>query len=181
MLDKVFLQENEVGKYYFLGIDFSNGEDKAIIFIERNKDNDHYATNTSTYKLIIRRSTTSVYVVSYGRRINIIKGLNEITKAYPFKETCKTQKVVVKCICGGNIKSTQKDIMLMESEYTNAKGEAVGEITYKQVGQPIDPHYVCGRCGTTYHKHDLKTMKRERVLIDDRNTCRTQQSSSGEL
>lgn len=168
--NKIFLMDTQIGKYYFLGVDLSSGTEKAIIMLERNDNKKMCDKAVSTYKLTIRRSKSTVYVVNFGKRINIEKGLDELTNKFKITRTGKTPKYVVKCMCGGIVKSTSKDILVVESEYVDNNGVPLGKTTYKQVGEAVGQHYVCEKCGVTYHKKDLKYMKKEKVYIDDRNT-----------
>lgn len=163
MLDKKLLKTNEAGKYYLVGIE----DGKAIIELERDmktKFYRYYQKPVSRFKLNIFFAKNKCYVVSYGKRIHLDYGLRAWREDIASLNLDKQYKNVLKCVCGGDVIATKKDVLVIESEHIGVKGEPLN-VKYLENGEVVPFRYVCSKCGVAYHEKDLKYLKREKIKI----------------
>lgn len=158
MLDRKLLKINEKGKYYLVGIE----DGKAIIELERDMkvESNEYQKPVSRFKLNIFFAKNRCYVVSYGKRIPLDYGLRAWREDINSLNLDKVAKKVLKCICGGDVVATKKDVFQVESEHVGVKGEPYN-MKFLENGEVVPPRYKCNKCGLHYHIKDLKYLKRE--------------------
>lgn len=157
MFDKKLLKINNKGKYYLVGIE----DGKAIIELERDIETKYLSEkDVSRFKLSIYFSKGNCYVMSYGKRIPLNYGLRAWREDIISLNLDKRSKKVLKCVCGGDVIATKKDVFRVESEYVGVKGEPYN-MKFLENGEVVPLRYKCNKCGIHYHVKDLKYLKRE--------------------